>query len=193
MKLKNDYKIVEKSYNEVKIEVHGRIYTICRNGDIFYQKTGHNWHKPKTLKFKGSKNVKNRYISISLRDKNGIGGTEYAHRLVAFYFVENPYNKKYVNHKDGDKWNNSADNLEWVSSSENHLHSYANKLHPTPSGRDLGGGIFHDVKRSRYMVYCDYYGKRKYLTPVKTRKEAEESLRKYKIKIGKVPKGRQGE
>ena len=41
------------------------------------------------------------------------------HRLVAMVFVGNPNQKPFVNHKDENKLNNSADNLEWVSHVEN--------------------------------------------------------------------------
>lgn len=45
------------------------------------------------------------------------------HRLVAMHFVNNPDNLPEVNHKDEDKRNNRWDNLEWVTSSQNSLHS----------------------------------------------------------------------
>jgi|LakMenE18May11ns_1017448.scaffolds.fasta_scaffold9665294_2 hypothetical protein len=45
------------------------------------------------------------------------------HRLIALAFVANPLDKKFVNHKDGNKLNNHYTNLEWVTQSENELHS----------------------------------------------------------------------
>lgn len=50
------------------------------------------------------------------------------HRLVALAFIKNELGKKYVNHKDGVKSNNHYSNLEWVTPSENILHSYRTGL-----------------------------------------------------------------
>lgn len=51
------------------------------------------------------------------------------HRAVAKAFIsnENP-NKTQVNHKDGNKKNNCAENLEWVSNKENADHAIKNGL-----------------------------------------------------------------
>jgi hypothetical protein len=61
------------------------------------------------------------YLRTSVYE-NGKHKNVSIHRLVAMAFVPNPENKPEVNHKDGDKTNNHADNLEWVTGVENKRH-----------------------------------------------------------------------
>lgn len=56
------------------------------------------------------------------------------HRLIATAFIPNPDGYKCVNHKDGNKLNNSVDNLEWCSYSDNLIHAYKNNLRKLPTG-----------------------------------------------------------
>ena len=69
------------------------------------------------------------------------------HRIVAENFIENKYDKPFVNHKDGNKMNNSVDNLEWVTQQENIQHSYKNKLQP--SAVKTYKGKFTDEQRQQ--------------------------------------------
>lgn len=60
--------------------------------------------------------------------------THMVHRLVAQYFIKNPENKGYVNHKDGNKRNNAVENLEWCTIAENNAHARATGLHVQAKG-----------------------------------------------------------
>lgn len=55
----------------------------------------------------------------------------YLHRLVALHFIPNPGNLPEVNHKDGNKLNCAADNLEWSTRIANEQHAYKTGLKST--------------------------------------------------------------
>ena len=61
--------------------------------------------------------VSNGYKRVTVKGK----GRVWVHRLVAEMFIENPYNKPVVNHKNGKRDDNRAINLEWATERENAL------------------------------------------------------------------------
>lgn len=91
-------------------------FLISDDGNVLRLKIG-KWHE--LNKYPNARG----YMRVGFTDKNV---SQCVHNLVAETFVKNPYpmNKKYVNHIDGNKLNNRADNLEWVTSSENQEHAY---------------------------------------------------------------------
>lgn len=102
------------------------------------------------------------YFSICLW-KDGKDHYRFIHRLVAAAFIENPENKKEVNHKDGIKTNNAIENLEWVTPKENQQHSVRIglrdkqiKLVSKPCV-DLQTGFFFDsLKEACLATNCSY-------------------------------------
>ena len=81
--------------------------------------------------------------------KLSVGGNRkvhYVHRLVALVFIDNSLNKCQVNHIDGNKHNNRADNLEWVTDKENKKHCRDNNLQRIAKGTDFKSTKLTDEK-----------------------------------------------
>lgn len=76
-------------------------------------------NSPRTM---ANKKDPNGYESIVLC-KYGTRNQQRIHRLVAFEFLPNPNNYPVVNHKNGIRNDNRAENLEWCTQSQNLIHS----------------------------------------------------------------------
>ena len=77
--------------------------------------------------------------------KDGRSKVVQVHRLVAEAFIPNPLCLPTVNHKDGNKRNNSVSNLEWASYSANNVHAIQNNLRKprgTPVAQYSVDGVF---------------------------------------------------
>lgn len=89
-------------------------YKIDINGTIYSEYT------KKILKSQ----LVNGYLKINLKN-NKKEKNCFIHQLVAITYIPNlDKNKKFVNHKDGNRSNNNKNNLEWCTISENNKHSY---------------------------------------------------------------------
>lgn len=64
-----------------------------------------------------------KYLKVMLAN-NKVNKVYFVHRLVCSAFMLNPDNLEQINHKDGNKYNNRLDNLEWCSRSDNAKHSF---------------------------------------------------------------------
>ena len=93
-------------------------YELYDTGDVINTTTG--------KKLQGS--VRLNGYKVYRLSKNNQKVEFYAHRLVAEYFIPNPENLPVVNHKDGNKLNNTVDNLEWTTYSENCVHAHQTGL-----------------------------------------------------------------
>ena len=60
--------------------------------------------------------------------KDGKATNKWVHKLVAQAFIPNPDNLPQVNHKDEDKLNNAASNLEWCTAKYNINYSSAKPI-----------------------------------------------------------------
>jgi len=103
---------------------------------------------------KGSKDTKG-YLQLDA-NIDGKRIIKFIHRLVAESFLENPKNLEQVNHKDGNKLNNCADNLEWCTCIENIHHAWKNGLNKPLRGEKQGN---HKLTEEQVIYIKTHYKK----------------------------------
>lgn len=105
----NDMVQISKFLPEVKDR-----YYINTKGELF---TDYGTKKMKDA-------IKNGYVKNWLILKDGTGKSFFRHRLVMICFAKcKNYKDLQVNHIDGNKTNNSLENLEWCTNQENRIHA----------------------------------------------------------------------
>lgn len=121
--------------------------------------------------------MKSGYCRVQL-SANGIKLKKVVHILVCMAFHPNPGNKLFVNHKDGNKWNNFFLNVEWATPMENSLHSFR--------GRTKTGipGIYFHPTRMRFQGAILSNGKRHGIGDHQTIESAITAYRKKMAELG---------
>ena len=95
-------------------------YRVSKQGKIYSTKRG-------KLREMSPVITRHGYLNCHIRHK-GKSFYKYVHRMVAETFIDNPDNLPQVNHINGNKLDNSVDNLEWVTAKENVEHAFKTKL-----------------------------------------------------------------
>ena len=108
------WKVIEGTNGKIEVSDDGRVRSLLRG-------------EPYILKSTKDKKGYHR-LGITV---NRVKKTYKVHREVAKAFIPNPDNLPQVNHKDGNKDNNSVSNLEWVTNKQNANHAIANGLWDT--------------------------------------------------------------
>lgn len=118
---------LEYPYETTEFKVYtdhnDRTYRVYKNGLVIREAFDYvdNWGSGRTRHYEeaGATLYQNGsgYYTVKLSGRNG--GHILLHRLVAQLWCDKPEGANQVNHIDGNKGNNSAENLEWVTASEN--------------------------------------------------------------------------
>lgn len=107
-----EWRVVAGTCNMIEVSNLGRVRSLMRGGIPYILKTQKDekgYHRLRVT-------INRKKMSFKL------------HRIVAGAFIENPDNLPQVNHIDGNKDNNSADNLEWITNRDNARHAIDNGL-----------------------------------------------------------------
>jgi hypothetical protein len=91
-------------------------YHIFRNGAVLSE--GFDKHHPPRF-LKHNVNQQNGYMYVNLYYAPKKARPVYIHRLLGTHFIDNPENKRYIDHKDRNRQNNKLSNLRWATASEN--------------------------------------------------------------------------
>lgn len=127
MKLNEIWKPIPNFEGLYEVSNLGRVKALKRKKNC---NRGWGWIKEHIMK-QTNTNANSEYYRVPLTNKEHIRKYYLVHRLVAQAFIPNPNNLPQVNHIDGDKSNNTIENLEWTTREDNIKHAYKIGLNPS--------------------------------------------------------------
>lgn len=144
-------------FKDYFVSVDGNIIDIVNNKAI-YQRTSRQGYK---------------YIVINK--------TIYSvHRIVAFCHIINPKNYNIVNHINGTKSDNRAENLEWCTSSQNNTHAYKTGLKKPKNQKE------ENNSNARLTINDVNYIRKSLKEKTKTGKQLSEEFGVHKVHIYRI-------
>lgn len=161
---------MQEEWKDISID---RRYKISNLGRIYSAISG------KILKTQS----RNRYESCSIA-----GNRQSVHRLVALAFLPNPKGFATVNHKNGNKHDNRAANLEWCSQKQNIRHAWDTGLATTKVGQHKHTSILNDIN---ILVIATMHKthKNKLLNYLPSRQGTKPSIKSKREQIRRIVKG----
>jgi hypothetical protein len=112
--------------------------------------------------------------------KDGIEKNFNIHRLIAVHFIDNPNNKPCINHIDGNKLNNTINNLEWCTIQENTQHAYNCGLQlPTININRVF--LDNEIIELRKIILCGLFTQQKIATVYNTTQSVISRIKHNKI------------
>lgn len=109
--------------------------TVCEYGRYEVNRKGEIRHKTRKQILKPRLNPAGyAYVNFNI---DGCRKNFAIHRIVANAFIPNPNGYSEINHKDYNRANNCADNLEWVDSSQNKRHAFLKKANRDCRGKKV--------------------------------------------------------
>ena len=105
---------------EIKFRAWDKKYDIGSDGSVWSNDFNHTGKRKELKQYLDEDGYPHVFLNV-----DGIRCKLVIHRAVAKLFLpKRPTEKHQVNHKNGQRADNSVENLEWVTSRENTLHGY---------------------------------------------------------------------
>ncbi|NDE45928.1 MAG: hypothetical protein EB006_07785 [Betaproteobacteria bacterium] len=134
-----------------EIPGYGGRYFINENGDV--------WSVIRCRLMSKTLNAKKMYLTVPLSREGERMRPRLIHHLMAVTWMEKcpgergaARGKYQINHKDGDKHNNSLDNLEWVKHEQNLRHAWENGLQCAGENRPNAQFTSEEVRQIRLRL-----------------------------------------